>query len=301
MSLAGGDLTTPARFGTWLPNLNSASNAIVAQLITACSQAIYSKLSRARTYSQLFTRIFDGVGTNQIVLPDYPVTSISIVQIAGRVINPAPLPLYNQGVISEASPGYGYRFVPWSGELPGQPSVLEFNNGYFPQGAQNVKVTYTAGYLIQAEPVVVPVNPGPYAVTVMQPEGIWCLDNGVTYASGTSLVPVTGTPSTGQYVAPTDTNPGVYTFSSGDAGRPLFVSYSFIPADLEEACIQYVAERYSYRSRIGEMSKSLGGQETIHYMRGGRMNSPFPDLPPEVMGLIWPYVTVVPPAIGAPI
>ena len=34
---------------------------------------------------------------------------------------------------------------------------------------------------------------------------------------------------------------------------------------IEQACIEIVAERYRYRSRIGQVSQSLGGQETASY------------------------------------
>jgi hypothetical protein len=84
---------------------------------------------------------------------------------------------------------------------------------------------------------------------------------------------------------------------------PILLSYSFVPADLEEATIQMVAERYAYRSRIGEIMKSLGGQETIRYQRGA-MGPPWSyenSLPPEVNDLISPYVSVLPPVIGAPV
>jgi hypothetical protein len=300
MSLGSGDLTTPARFGTWYPNLGSGSTAIIAQLISSCSQAIYSKLSRARTFSQSYTRMFDGVGTYQIVLPDYPVTAISLLQLGSQVINPATFPQPNQSVVPPANPGFGYRAVYWTGSLPGEPTVIELVNYYFWRGQQNVKVVYQAGYLTSAESATVP-STAPYAVTVMQPQGIWCRDNGVMYSTGIALVPVATSPGRGQYIPPTDTSPGLYTFSSADVGASLLISYSFIPADLEEACIQYVAERYSYRSRIGELDKSLGGQETIRYLRGGRARSQFPDLPPEIEGLIMPYVSVIPPAIGAPV
>jgi hypothetical protein len=187
--------------------------------------------------------------------------------------------------------------------LPGENAVLEFVGGYFYTRSQNVKVTYQAGYLISNEAVTVPAVT-PWQLTVQQPLGIWSRDNGVVYAStGVALRPVTVITAAGQYIPPPDTNPGLYTFGTADASANLLISYSFIPADLEEACIQMIAERYSYRGRIGEISKSLGGQETIRFMRGGsgppwgRTSS----LPPEIMDLIWPYVNVVMPNIGAPV
>lgn len=301
MSLAGGDLTTIARVQTWLPNLTSGSNAIVAQLIGSCSALIYSKLSRARTYSQNFTRIFDGVGNYQLVLPDWPVTAISSVQIGAALIQSTPLPTPNTDIIPPKNPGFGYRFVPWAGNLPGEPAVLEFVNGFFWGGVQNIRVNYTAGYLISAESQMVPIT-SPFQVTVNQFQGIWCRDNGATLADGTVLTPVKAFTGTNQYIPPTDSTPGLYTFSADLANASVLISYSFIPADLEEACIQMVAERYGYRTRVGELAKSLGGQETMRYSMGGGVEGSFGyGVPPGVMMLIQPYINVIPPAIGAPV
>lgn len=300
MSLASGDLTTPARFGIWYPGLSSPNIPIVAQLISSVSAMIYSRLNRARLYSQTFSRTFDGVGTYQIVLPDYPVTSIASVQRGAQLIQPYLLPSPVTGLPIPTF-GYGYRIVLWEGNLPGQPAIIELVNGGFGYTPQNIKVVYQAGYVELNEAQTVP-NSSPHEITVLQPQGVWCRDNGVVYAAtGVALTAVASNPTQGQYVAPSDASPGLYVFSSSDSNSAVLISYSFIPADLEEACIQMVAERYSYRSRIGELDKVLGGQETIRYLRGGGPRSAFHDLPPEVEGLIWPYVSVVPPAIGAPV
>ena len=300
MTLLAGDLTTPARVAVWMPNLTVPS-AIISQLIGSMTGLIYGKLNRARTYSQTFTRTFDGVGNMQLVLPDYPVTSITTVQQGQVLIPPSSI---SQPTPVGATPGYGYRFIPWEGNLPGTNAVVEFVGGFFYTRAQNVRVTYNAGYLIAKEPGVVPVaKVGPYTITVLQPEGIWCRDGGVTYADGTPLTPVTTISMAGQYIPPSDATPGLYTFSGSDQAQPVLISYSFIPAPLEEACIQMIAERYSYRGRVGEISKSLGGQETMRFARGsmGRPWSGGSSLPPEVMDLIWDYISVLPPVIGAPV
>ena len=298
MSLASGDLTTPARAEVWIPNLTSNSNAVIGQLISSQSNAIYSKLNRPRTFSQSFTRTFNGTGNNQLQLPDYPVTAITSVQLGSQLIAASPLPPPTG--VSSLNLGYGYRFVPWNGALPGEPATLEFHNGWWRSGVQNLQVTYTAGYLISNEPATVPATP--FQVTVQQPQGICCRDAGVVYAAtGVALVAVSGTPTIGQYNPPADANLGRYTFAAADTGAAVLISYSFIPSDLEEACIQMVAERNSYRQRIGVISQMLGGQETVHFMRGGRRGAMFPDLPPEVESLIMPYVNVVPIPAGAPV
>jgi hypothetical protein len=302
MTLASGDLTTPQRVQNWIPNGPTLPSVIISQLIGSMTALIYNKLNRARTYSQTFVRTFDGVGNMQLVLPDFPVTAIASVQQGQAVIPASVLPPSGSPQPQNTSPWYGYRWVPWSGNLPGDPVVLEFANGFFWTFPQNIKVTYTAGYLIQSEPWLIPATP--FQVTVLQPQGIWCRDNGVVYAdTGVVLTPVSAITGAGQYIPPTDALPGQYTFGTADAGQNILISYSFIPADLEEACIQMVAERYYYRTRVGEISKSLGGQETIRWARGpiGRTYAGMSSLPPEVMDLIWPYVYVAPPAIGAPV
>lgn len=306
MSLFGGDLTTPARVQTWLGG-SGAVPLNMGQMVTSMSALIYNKLNRSRLFSQTHTRTFDGTGTYQLVLPDWPLVgtgAVSSVQLGARLIQPFPLPNPTTGAFPVNTFGYGYRFVPWEGNLPGSQAVLEFVNGVWYRGPQNLQVTYTAGYLIQNEAWAVPTPP---TVTVSQPLGVWSRDNGVSYAAGQTrtgtLTVVTGVPAQGQYNAPVDSAPGTYTFSAADEGFSILISYSFVPADLEEACIQMVAERRSYATRIGELSKSLGGQEVVSFLRGSphrrRMDSWF-GLPPEIEALIMPYASVTSPAIGAP-
>lgn len=303
MSLFGGDLTTPQRAATWMGNAPVLPSAIISQLVTSMSRLIVNKLNRASLYSQTFRRTFDGVGNMQLVLPDYPVTSIAQVQMGMTRVLPSIMP--EVGVSPDPGTSYsrGFRYIPWAGDLPGDPAVIEFANGFFFMGPpQNIRVTYTAGYLVSDEPWTIP--PAPSQVTVIQAQGIWCRDNGVTYADGTPLTPVTTlTGAAGEYIAPLDAAPGLYTFGAADIGASVLISYSFIPADLEEAVNQMIAERYSYRDRIGEVSKSLGGQETIRWQRGsmGYPWNQYNSLPPEVNDLIQPYVSVIPPAIGAPV
>lgn len=59
---------------------------------------------------------------------------------------------------------------------------------------------------------------------------------------------VAATPSAGQY----NVSAGVYTFSAADVGAAVLISYGFIPAAINNACIEWVAERYRYRTRVGQ-------------------------------------------------
>jgi hypothetical protein len=303
VTLSAGDLTTLANAKLWLNVTNNTQDTFLTQLITRCTQLIYSKLNRARLYSQSFLRTFDGVGNYQLILPDYPVTAVAQVNMNAMAVKPYPLPAAGTSTIPPNTFGYGYRIPLWGGNLPGDPSVIEIVNGVFWAGVQNVQIAYTAGYL-EVEAQTVPGSPGPYTIAVNQPQGIWSRDNGVVYAAtGVALAPVPSAPAIGQYIPPSQLGGGVYTFAAADANAALLISYSFIPADLEEACIQMVAERNSYRGRVGIMDQSLGGQETMRFMRGAGPNPRAMDLglPPEVESLIAPYVSTIPPLIGAPV
>lgn len=291
MSLAGGDLTTLARMQVWLPDVTSGpASAILAQLISSASQQIRSQIMRPYLGSRSYTRSFDGSGTGRLVLPDWPVTKVATVQVESVTIPPAPAPAPSEiWPLTPFGYGFGYRYAAWDGGLPGDPAVLELLGGRFWRGRQSISVTYNAGYLVQSEPATVPGSP--YAVTVLQPMGLWSGDGGVVYAgSGNALTAVAATPAVGQYVPPGQSEPGLYTFAAADQGAALLVSYSFIPADLEEACIQLVAERYSYRGRVGQRSKSLGGNETMTFDRSG--------IAPEILSLIAPYRSVIPRSSG---
>ena len=80
-------------------------------------------------------------------------------------------------------------------------------------------------------------------------------------ATGAPLTPVAGAPGSGQYSVAA----GVYTFSAGDAGAAVLISYGYIPQDVAQAALELAAERFRAAERIGLRSKSLGGQETIAY------------------------------------
>jgi len=285
--LKNGDLTTVGILAQWVPNFPNVPPPVAQSLIQSCSVAIRSYLQRPVLLSRNYSRFFDGTGTGRIVIPEWPVTNIIGVQLGTVSIPSSPIPpKVNNSSFSLSA--WGWRLAPWDGTIPGAAQILEFQGGDWWRGKLNLNIQYTAGYAILQEPAQVPAV-GPFTVTVQQPIGICAADNGVSYLNGPLLTPVVATPGAGQYIPPVDAFPGVYTFSAADANQQLQVSYSFVPADLTEACNQFVGERYSYRSRVGDRSKSLGGQETMTYRLG---------MPEEVLCFLYPYKSVLPPAIG---
>lgn len=62
--------------------------------------------------------------------------------------------------------------------------------------------------------------------------------------------------------------------------------YATTPPDIAQACIELVALRYRERTRIGEVSKSLGGAETVTYSQK--------DLSDAIKTLLQQYRAVIP-------
>jgi hypothetical protein len=62
--------------------------------------------------------------------------------------------------------------------------------------------------------------------------------------------------------------------------------YAVTPPDLAQACVELVALRYRERTRIGEVSKSMGGAETVSYSQK--------DMADSIKTLIQQYRIVAP-------
>ena len=159
---------------------------------------------------------------------------------------------------------------------------LSLRGHLFTCGLQNVTVSYNAGYQITNENAIVPAT-HPYMVLAQAPYGSWASDVAVTYSNGLSLTAVSGTPNAGQYTV----GDGAYNFAQADGGAPVSLTYGYVPSDLASCCMDWAAERYTYRSRIGQHSKSLGGQETMAYI--------VKDIPDFVLTALSPYRRVIMP------
>jgi hypothetical protein len=272
------NLTCLAHVRSWVNSQSSTDDALLNRLIAEASRTIMNYLQRADTGLTTITEIISGRGERRIQLRSWPVIEVSSLSINGINVPASTGPTV-----------CGYFLEPDYGSVAGSPQNLgivgggavfgdsggyaSFGPGYgtsrgpFARGVGNIAVGYSFGYCIQNEALVVPGTPFqsvPYA-----PYGPWSGDNGVPYAGGAPLTPVTGSPSQGHYVPPTlagESPVPYYQFSAADAGASVQLNYNYVPADVEQACIEVVAERYRYRSRIGQISQSIGGQETAAYL-----------------------------------
>lgn len=259
------NLTTLANVVAWLGTSTPDDNISLTRLIAQASRVIYGYLDRASLFQRTCADTYDGPGRQRLILAEWPVLSVTTLTIG------------TQSIPAAASYGQtGYRLEKWDGLPPGRPQALDICGYAFCPGNNNVSVSYLTGYAIQNEAQTIPA--APYALNVAAPYGNWAVDQGVTYANATPFVKVASNPASGQYSVNIN---GVYSFNSADSGQSVLISYSFIPADIEQVCIELVAERYRYRDRIGQTSKSLGGQETVAFS--------ITDMPPYLKMALQPY------------
>jgi len=285
--MAASDLAVLADVKTWLSGssgIGTTDDTLLGRLITDISGAIYAYLGRPSLIPRSVTERRDGNGKQRIYLRQFPAVSIVSLLINDIAVPAAPLPQ-----AGSAWPQAGYLLEPWDGAPPGRIQALDLFGHWslgqacelFHVGRQNVVVTYTSGYQISAEAAIVPAAPGPYTVSAQAPFGPWASDAGVVYANGNTLTKVASAPGAGQYAVAG----GVYTFSAADAGASVLVSYGFIPAAINNACIEWVAERYRYRTRIGQSAQTVAGQQTASYS--------LKDMPDFIRASLDPYRSVV--------
>jgi hypothetical protein len=249
------DLTNLASVKQWLKVTSTDDDVLLGRLVSQLSGAALNYLERPSIARKTCTELRSGVDNQQLTLRNWPVVQIGSLQVDGVTIPAATTATAN-----------GYTLETWDGTGAGVPQQLTLRGYRFCRGLNNISIVYDAGYCVLSQPQTVPVSP--YQVTVQPAGGSWAQDDGVTYANGTALtaVPNNTTPATGQYtVTAGNTGEATYTFAAGDAGQNVLISYSFTPFALEQAVMEWIGERYRYKDRIGQASKSLGGNETASY------------------------------------
>lgn len=258
-------LTTLARARSWAGVTTTTEDSTLTMLIAEVSRFILNYLGRASLFNTGYSEVKDGMGQVSLFLRNWPITAIQMLTVNDVAIAVAP-----------DTSQTGYVLEPWLAGETGAPQRLSLRGYCFQRGVGNVAIRYNAGYMVANEVQMVPAS-APYTIAVNAPYGSFGKDEGVTYNNASPLVAVSGLPAAGQYAV----NAGMYSFSAADAEKNVLVSYSYIPSDIEHACVALVAERYRYRSRIGEVSKSLGGQESTSYSQR--------DMPEFVRTLLQPY------------
>ena len=256
--MQAGDLTTLASAKSWLNIATSTDDALLNRLISSTSQFIQSWLNRTFAVATQ-TEIRNGTGTPMMVFGDYPVVGVASVTIDGTSI-----PLSPDGIQA------GYR---WD-------SRTLYLIGYnFRMANQNVVLVYTYGYQKTKEAEVVPASPYLYPVASLSLP--WAGDVSVNFANaGATLTKVTGVPTTGQYALSAVNGAYAYLFAAADVGKSVELTYSYTPYEIEQACIELLSIRYRERSRIGENSKSIGGEVVSYNVK---------DMPDSVKTILMNY------------
>ncbi|HEY1794914.1 MAG TPA: hypothetical protein VGG57_02220 [Stellaceae bacterium] len=169
--MAFGDLTTLGEVKAWLQTgqnpFPGTDDALLGNLVTAASRFIETWLGRPIAMAD-WVEVRDGSGGQRMSFANIPVCAVLSLTVDGIDIPPSP---------AGSAFAAGYVF---------SPTELVLRGYLFTRRAQNVVVTYTAGY-------------------------------------------------------------------------------AAAPPELAQACIELVCQRYRERPRTGEVSKALGGGETVTY------------------------------------
>lgn len=122
-------LCTSANVKLWLSINDTNHDTIIAALILSVDSFVNMYCNRTIEAAS-YTHYFDGNGSKEMFLPEYPINSItSIHDDTERAFGAAAL-------IASTD----YVFYKESGR------VVLFQGGYFTEGFQNIKVVYNAGY-----------------------------------------------------------------------------------------------------------------------------------------------------------
>lgn len=252
-------LTTLPAVKQWLEidTANVDADVLLLRLIRGASAFLLNQLNRQNLALTNYTEMYDGYGNVFMVVRQNPVYEITNLSFAGTPISAATGNGFDNPFTG------GYVLEPEYSASPGSTAQRINLYGYrFPRGRGLVRVQYRAGYVRVNEPYTIP-DESPWSGGKITTDYMWLGDEGVVYAlTGVAMVKVADNPEEGQYSVDAD---GVYSFAEEDKNLDILITYSFVPADIQEAATLLVGERYRYMDRIGYVSKSLGGQETVTF------------------------------------
>lgn len=260
-------LTSLSAVKVWLGIEGDEADDLLRHLIEGASQFVLNYIGRETFTARVYTDRFLGNGKGSAVLKNWPVISITSVFVAGATINAS-----NFGSYGLPSSGYSL------GEVLEGPGSLDLVGYMFYSGAP-AEVVYTAGYQTSQSFTTTETDStvDPIFTTL---RGQW-IANVRVLSGDTVLTEVVGTPSTGEYAVNED---GVYTFA--DAAIPVTITYNYAPMDISMATMELVGEAYRRKERIGQISKTMGGQQTAAYSQK--------DMNDTIRSALNPYRRVVP-------
>lgn len=259
-------LTTLSQVKDYLDITDENSDSVLTRLIVAASQFVITWIGRDSFGVRSYTQNFRGNGKTSAMLLNWPVRSISSVGIAGSVVGASVLGNYG-------NPASGYVV---SDVRFGQ-QQLDLYGYNFWQGAPS-QVIYTAGFQT-SQTVTIPASP--FQVTPTG-GGQWIADIGVTI-DGVVAVKVDENPTAGEYAVD---EWGTYTFAGDATDAEAVITYDYVPFDVSFAVTELIGEWYKRKDRIGILSKTLGGQETVTFSQK--------DMSDSIRCVLQPYANVVP-------
>lgn len=258
-------LTTLAAVKELLSITGDSNDARLTQIIEAVSQFILTYTSIPSFRRTTYTQNFRGMGKSSVLLKAWPVLSVATVATGGVLVPAASQTNF------QYSSGY------YLGDRRDGMQTLEMVGYGFWNGVQST-VVYEAGWET-SQSGTIPATP--YQVTPTE-SGTWSMDQGVTI-DDVAAVAVASDPAAGQYSVD---EWGTYTFSADDEGKAYNIAYSYTPPAVSLAAQQIVAEWFKKKDRIGILSKTLGGQETITFSTA--------DMDAASKAMLQPFVNVAP-------
>ena len=244
-------LASLAALRAWLApgtgTLSTDGDAQLRSLIDAASAMVLNYLNRDTFGPLSASDIYDGTTRDRILLRQWPVISVQGIAFGAQAISPATgIPPANGWVLEPPPAGNGQQ-------------RLTFFGRRLPRERNSIFATYTAGYQTVETLQVV--------AGAIVPARAWVSTQSLVYAStGVPLVSVSATPAQGQYAVDIYGN---FTMAAADNGASVVLTYGYVPADIVQATIEMIGERYRTRDRIGVSSKSLPNGETVAYMVRG--------------------------------
>ncbi len=245
-------LTSLASVKEYLGITDDTVDGLLTRLIKSASTFVLNYLNRNTLELQSFSEMYDAYGSTFMILRRNPVYTVSGVSFSGvpklaATGNGINNPYVNGWVLS---PAYTPLVAPNS-------QRLDFHGYRLPNARASVYVEYQSGFVMVDTATIPAATPFEYTTSCF-----WLSDVSVVNAlDNTLFTKVETTPAVGEY----SVSDGVYLFNEDDAGVEVSISYSYVPPDIQDAVIQLVCARYRYMDRIGYVSKSLGGQETVTF------------------------------------